>query len=309
MEQESKFEQLQQEYKSILLAKHHYEHLKRKIAEEKEKLIYLEDIVEQEYEDIQLIEKGSMRSIFHKVLGDKNNKQELARQDYLHAVLEYKECKKVIDLLEYEQGVLEKKINKETNIRTAISQTFLKEKNTILKKYPLTGMRLLALMSQRHEVLNQKKELQVTKSIAVKVQDLLLKMIDSLNKSKHSGKWNKANSMNRVQKNSYIDQAQNLSYEVKQVLLELEDDLVHLSIKLPIQSEKLDIFKSFNDIYYSHLISDWIVHSQIVQSLDYVETIANDINNIIEKLVVAIGKCVQKENDLREQKSRLILNL
>jgi len=94
---------------------------------------------------------------------------------------------------------------------------------------------------------------------------------------------------------TYVDQAHQLSYQAKQILQELQDEMEdiykHKDIK---RLNRMEDFEHFNELYHDRLISDWIVKNKIVSTLNYLKGTADTLTQIVETLKIQL-KMTEKE--------------
>ena len=102
-------------YQSMVMARQHLAKLKLRIEEERKACAVLLDLLNKEYEDIEALEKANVSRLFALVLKNQEEQMEIERQEYLHAAIKYREACKMLELLEFEQKVLEEKLLKEKN--------------------------------------------------------------------------------------------------------------------------------------------------------------------------------------------------
>jgi len=88
------------QYQSAEKINRHLDKLDRRLTAEGKELGKMALALDKENKDYEELEKLSIRSIFHKVLGSKEEQMEKEKQEYLQASLKYDEAKKAIELLE-----------------------------------------------------------------------------------------------------------------------------------------------------------------------------------------------------------------
>ncbi|HSH20978.1 MAG TPA: hypothetical protein VLA03_11020, partial [Draconibacterium sp.] len=78
--------------------------------ETKEKLAGLTNQLKKELKDVQQLEDGGIAALFYSILGNKVEKLDQERQEYLAAKLKYENCKNELEHLEFEIERLKSKI-------------------------------------------------------------------------------------------------------------------------------------------------------------------------------------------------------
>ncbi len=312
MESESQLEILLESYRSIVSAKDHLAKIIQRIDHAKVELSILDQVVENEYKDVLAFEKLSLRSIFNKTLGNKKEQYEREKEEYLQAILKYQECTNMINLLKYEQTVIQEKIKNEKAIHAQLDQLIEKHKSEIIQKHPAKGEVIFSIENSLNVSLDLRKKFNSAYISAKEAKRLVAKMISHLNDSKHNGNWGSeiANQAKLKQaKNDNMDKAQALSFKVKQILQKLNDDLDHINLPDAINKENLEPFKTFNDVYYSALISDWIVHSKIIKSISYLEAILENSETILKEIKFKNQYYSKRVEELIQQRNKLLLDL
>lgn len=311
MKNNSILEKLIEEYRSIILSKHHLEKLKDRLQLERNRLQELEAILDQKYNNLYQLEKLSLRALFYTMLQTKDEQFEIESQEYLHAVLQLKDCKKTIELLEFERKVLLSKVNKEKRVQDQLNHLFTEREEFISSKYASLKNQLIIANQKLDQELGYKREIYEALIVGLKARDVFTQMIALLVKAKDDVNWG-AELPNKEElrhaKNSYLDQAQELSYKAKQLLQELMDEMediyMHKSIR---RLNKFEEFKHFNDIYYDRLISDWMVQNRIVSTLNYLKGTMDSLKRIVETLKIQKKTTEKNIEYLNKRKDELIL--
>lgn len=310
MDRNYQLENLIAEYRSIMLAKSHLYRLKLRLQSEKTNLIKLEDILEKEYQDLERFKETSVRKLFHKILKSKEQQYEIEKQEYLHAVLQFKDCKNIIDLLDFERSVLEEKISKEKLIRQQVDSLVSQRNLMISEKYVGFKNLMIALSGQLDQKLAYKREIHEALIVGLKASDIFKRMIQLIKKAKTEGGWGMKNFHKVASEDglqTYIDQAHQLSHRAKPILQELQDELEdvykHKNIK---RLNRMEDFQHFNELYHDRLISDWIVKNKIVSTLNYLRGTADTLTQIVETLKIQLKMTEKEIAYLQERKEKVI---
>jgi len=104
------------------LAESRLDFILNELNTKKQQLNDLEAKMLHEHGDVEELEKMSVKSVFRKILGDKEAQLEKERQEYLHAFMKYEEFKKTLDILEYEKGILQEKVANATDVSAQIKK-------------------------------------------------------------------------------------------------------------------------------------------------------------------------------------------
>ena len=275
MEQNPDLENLLAEYQGIIHAKKHLSNLNQRLEEEQMNLDDLNLLVEKEYQDVRKLRNLSLTSLFHNLLGNKEEQYEIEKQEYLHAVLKYKECEKTVDLLSYEQLVLQGKVEREQVVYQQLTSLLTERNQLIQQKYTKLKNQILEIHEQVDNKIAFKQEVQEALSVCQKAAKIIQEMTTKVIKAQRSEEWGNTSFTNsgesQFSKFTYIDQAQQLSYKLKPLFQQLEDELEDVyKLKSIKRINKVAELKHFNVIYYDYLISDWIIRRQINSTLNYI---------------------------------------
>lgn len=223
--------------------------------------------VDKEYADIQALENEPIIIVFGVVLGDREERFEKERQDYLQAVLEYGECKKVISVLEFEIDVLQRQQIKANIIMQDIERKILQFHPTETSSNVDAILRFKDLISNLRSIVKYRVEIDEALHVAEQIEKTLLQLNNKVVKVQKSKSWTQKQTYAEIQKQKHqIDIAQeDVIFARKQFLIlhsELNDvKKIHHHFK---QSQVLR--RGFNINYYTMLISDWVHDKNLLET-------------------------------------------
>ena len=296
-------------YQSMVMARQHLGKLSLRIEEERQACAELRELLEKEYEDIEALEKSNLPRLFSSMLKNDEEQMEIEKQEYLHAAIKYKEANQMLELLEFERKVLEEKLLKERAVKEELDAALRYRSRQISQEYPGLISELSSLDLRADQQMALVRELREAIIVGAKVLQLLQKMVEQLGKVREWGLWNSQDQQSARQE-AWIDQAQQLSYQIKQLLQEFEDELEDIykfqRIKGVYRFEELT---HFTDIYTNRLISDWIVRKKIQASLSNVQAVQDSITRIVQSLKQEVKQAEISIGYLQEQRVKVILGL
>ena len=312
MQQNADLEKLLADYQSIIHAKRHLAKLDQKLEEEQMNLDDLQLILEKEYQDVRKFEGLSLNSLFHTFLGNKEEQYEIEKQEYLHAVLKHNEYKKTVDLLSYEQDVLLEKVQREQEVYQQLTSLLTERNQLIQQKYAGLKNQIIEIHEQIDEKIGYQQEVQEALSVGQKAADLIQQMITQVVKARHKAEWGNANFVDpgdpQFSSYAYIDQAQQISYKVKQQFQKLENELEDVyKFKSVKRINKVAELKHFNEIYYDYLISDWIIRQKVTSTLNYLYGVRDTLQRIDQTLQAQLRATKQAIDYLKKRKQEIIL--
>jgi len=256
------------------------------------------------------LEELSVKGLFYKILGSKEEQIEKERQEYLQVSLKYDEAKKSLELLEYERNLLKGKADKLPELEKKLESLIKKREKSLIENNTDAGkqiLNLLLIIDTHREFIGN---VQQTQKTGEEVIDVLDKMIQHLRQAKDWGQWDMAGRQRGASymKHNQIDRARDLSYHARHLLVRFENDIKqiygHQQFNLNLD---FDSFSRFTDIFFDNLISDWIVQQKIQNALTNVSSVRDKIIRILKSMDAEIGKAEAKLADLEGQRKKLII--
>lgn len=283
--------------------------LKTKTKEAKQ----LKKKLDKENHDVEKLEKLSLSSMFHKILGDKEQQIEIERQEYLQAALLYNACVEEIEKLEYEFKVVNEKQENLSGLEGEL-KGLMKQKENLLKQsnstiaFKIIGIdkEVLQNGSIRNEVI---EAIQVGKE----TQQVLKNIHRDLSLTRQWGGGGNAYGRGRYssyQKRSYIDHARKNAYLANQLLRQFEKEIkdVYQNIQVNLSVDlKMDSFSGFLDAFFNNLITDWIVQQKIQKAIGGIQSVYNTVERYVNQLQQELPILDQNLVELRRAKEILIL--
>ncbi len=276
-----------EEYESLKNVESHILEIDQNLKSSFARLKELEKTLDKELDDIEKLEGISVKSLFYKTLGNKEDQMDKERQEYLAISLKYKEVKQSIELLEFERELLNKKLN---------SLPKLKDKLESLKKQreeEILNSPQISLRNEFQEIIRKldisimlNKELNEAIEEGEKAVKLLTVVISYLKKAGKWGKWERSRKKRSGDylKHQTIDKAlkslPKTQHQLNIFTRELKD-LGDNKIEF-----KLDLvqFNKFTDFFFDNLISDWIVQQRIKSTLNNIESTKSHVQKILLNL-------------------------
>ncbi len=299
-----------EEFKSLELAKNHLEKLEKRIKKNYAKLEKLSTILEKEYNDIEQLEKLSVRALFEKILGDKEAQLEQERQEYLQVALNYNECKKSIELLEFEKGILIKKLENYPETKSELHNLIRLREKSLSIEDKLAKQLINDINTEIDTTVAYKRELHEAIIIGLKIDKIFKKIISNLDKVVQWGQYTLDSPDVHIRKMTYINKAKENSYIVKQLLEEFEDELMDIydDKNIYIQSS-VKTFRHFIDSLFDNLISDWIILFKIQNSIYTIHQIKDKVVRILKSLQHELKQVEENFEMLLDKKNKIITEL
>ncbi len=293
--------------KQVQKVRAHFTQMKQQLKQELEDLALLEKQLKKEQRDVEKLEQTSLRSMFRKVLGDREQQLEKERQEYLAVSLKFNELSKSVDLLTYELEVLEKKLTNEEQLSRKVEVLMKKREEELMKMDPVIGRKLLGIhrdIDKKHIAL---KDVDEAIAMGTKAFQILQQMIVDLRKARNWGQYDMMSDRGVASfvKHRTIDNARNLATEARHYLMRFREELqdVYQDVQLTIHID-LGNFSRFTDIFFDNLISDWVVQQKIKKALNQVKQVTDEVAYALEMLQAEKPKIevdLEKLEQLREE--------
>lgn len=298
-----------QKIESLKVVESHVDEVKDQLSDAYNKLKSIDSKVQAELEDVVKLEKLTVKSLFYKTLGSKEQQLEKERQEYLEVLLKYKEYNKSIELMAYELALLEKKLTSLPSLKNDLKvlkkqrkeeiiksdDSMLKrELNAVLKKLELHA----ALSVELNEAYNEGQK--SLKTIQV--------VMDHLKKARQWGNWRGHQNKRRasILKHQAIDKAMKHLHVAQHHLNLFSRELKDLGENNIEFSLNMDHFGKFTDFFFDNLISDWIVQQRIKATLGNLESTKSHISRILMNLMKEVEQNKSRVMALEKQKDNIL---
>lgn len=281
-------QQHMEEFQRMLHAQKYLAVVQQKIATEQDRISMEEAVVEAEYRDVERLESLSVQALFGKVLGDKADRLEKERQEYLEAVLALKQSYKALELLQFEEQVLQEKTIAIPQ-KQALIKSLLKEQDHNLLDDP-QKMGWLRLFEAMERASKMAVDVQEAKEIGQSCQERAIFIIQLLQEAADLREWEKSRwdpdyAVEKTKVDQALDEFYRLYQELQTFELEVED--LQLNARLPTVST-IGLFEDSVSIYHNNLINDWVVKNRI-------SSILKVMNNLLERIKILYEAVLHKE--------------
>lgn len=300
-----------EEFHQINKVQKHFKSLEVQLEDAYNTMDKLGKLLDDKYGNFENMEGKSVKGLFYKVLGSKEEQTEKARQDYLDAALKYQEAKKEVDLLEFEKNLLKDKLEQRVGIEHKIKTLMQKRELELKRTDPKVASKLRAIATEQENLHRVRVDIREAIDAAEKAMANLQRMIMELKKASDWGQWDMYGGATNAsyKKHSHIDRARELSLTVKHNLIRFEEELsdVYETGKMELQFQ-LEPFNRFTDVFFDNLISDWIIQQKINNALNNVVSIHDKVKRYYNSLKNDFPRVEQDLNALEEERKQLIVN-
>jgi hypothetical protein len=297
------------EIKRIERIRQHQHYLFARIRQKRKELARTEQILKNEKRDVDILEHATVRSLFLSILGNRKSQLEFERQEFLVVALKYKELIKSLDILEYENKVLQDIIRKLPSLEDQLDKLVV-QKGTELKSINKILATRITIMDHKL-IKNSERIQQIDEAIAIgdEAGSILYRIHGNLAKIEvwgltdlyGSGKYSS------YKKKSYIDKARQQAIAANLALEEFEVEVkdVYKELKIANAFQK-ESFEDFLHVFYENLITDWIVRRKISSVLSSIQSVIDRLNGILEKLRTEKQKLASENISMQAEKREFI---
>lgn len=298
------------QHKQVQKVQSHFTQMNEQLKQELSDLASLEKQLKKEQRDVEKLENKSMRSMFRKILGDREQQLEKERQEYLTVSLKYNELTKSVDLLTYELEILQKKLGDEEQLANRVQVLMKKREKELMQYDPIIGKELMRIHKKMDQTQIVKKDIDEAAAVGSKALQILQRMIAELRKARNWGQYDMMGDRRSAAyvKHRSIDNARNMATQARHYLMRFREELqdVYQDVRLNFKMELGD-FNRFTDIFFDNLISDWIVQQKIKNALNQVNQVASQVNQVLKSLQDEKPKIDAELAELQELREKTIL--
>ncbi len=267
----------------------------------------MDNELNEELNDISKLEGLSTRAIFHKILGNKEQKLEKERQEYLELTLKVEEVQKNIDLLEYEVNLLEAKMGDKSKLEQQLVQLKNDRENEIIHSDPVLRQKMLSLSHELESKYQHKKELEEAAEEGKICINLLNQIINQLQKVRSWGgpPSNRRGQMQRMVRRDAIDRARNLSYQVRHHLNLFRQELSDVGLQLSGDIDERQ-FSDFTGFFFNNIITDWIMQQKLTQAMQSINVTRGEVGRLVNHIESQDMEIQAQINQLRQDRENIL---
>jgi hypothetical protein len=291
--------------------KRHYDNTLDELDSVLAKKDSIENQMIKELEDITNLEKLGMKSIFHKVLGNKEEQLEKERQEYLQVTLQHKEVLNAIEVVEFEKNVLEKKVFSIDDLANELEVLKQMRSKEILSVSSELRNKLVFIHKKKDDLKKYEIELQEAFSMGSQTTTSLEKVHAQLKNAKD---WGNRDMMSgggngryvKSMKHGAIDRAMNEISRTKLLLNSFNRELTEIGYSNQRLGLQVENIARFPGVIFDNLISDWIVQNKIKGVLSTVSNLMDDVHLIMQSIQKKIRQSSVDYDKFESEENRLL---
>ena len=278
-----------------------------KLAQQQELFESLEETLRQEKQDVEQLEKLSLKALFATVLGSKEEQIQKERQEVLVAEMQYHAAKRMLNALVTDRDHLKEQLSQLQHIEADYQNLLKQKEQMILSQGDKNATEILEMGNRLAQTRTEIREIEEAIQAGEAVRDGLDEVLTSLNSAGNWGTWDMLGGglISTVIKHDHMDTARDASDRVRAQLVTFQRELADLSLfeDLAIEIEPLE---RFADLWLDSLLFDWMVQSKIIRSREHAQSAFHQVEKVLQtletRLVVAKGAL----QDLKNRQTTLI---
>lgn len=289
-------------------AKKHYQLLNESLTTMRSELAAKSIQLSKEQDDIEELEKLSITSVFHKVLGNKEELLEKERQEYLVLAMKIKELKKSIELTEFEANVVKDKAMTSDQLVQKLEALKAKRLSEIINNNENTKDTILNVLHDIDDCNRYDAELKGAFAVGESCMQHAQMTMQKLQEAIKYGEWDMMGRNSADYSKRYaLDQAAKSAYNTQRNLQMYNKELLDVGISDTLLNINFDAFATFTDTFFDNLITDWIVQKKIKNSYSQVKIVAEKISTIQTFIANKISENTSKITELEALKNKIVL--
>ncbi|MEM9547427.1 MAG: hypothetical protein AAGA77_15720 [Bacteroidota bacterium] len=240
--------------------------------------------LQKEHQDLQKIEKTSTHILFSTILGNRQEQLEKERQEYLQAVMEYNSIAREIELMEYEQEVLSKKVKDTSELQKSLDYYLKVKEQRILYQNAEQAPKIKEINQELDRLQTFKREVQEARAVALVVEKVITKAFLKLKKVKNFQytKMKGVGKQSSYAKKTYIDDALKDISEINFYLGKLDKELSDIYTQYSFFS--IYKYEDFVHSFYDFLIGDWILQNKLKNAIQCLQSASDETKEILGRI-------------------------
>ena len=266
------------------------------LAAQRQRLAQLEAQLRKEERDVKALEGISLANLFRTVLGDKEQRLDKERQEFVRAKLRYDAAQSAVARLEEEVAQLRAAIRRLPELQADYQELLREKEQALAQRGGAEHAAIFELSSRLAELRSRQKELREAIAAGKDVQGRTESMLRSLDSAAGWGVWDMIGGgfLSTMVKHSHIDDARQLAHDAQQSFRVFARELRDVNLQLDLNIE-ISGFLRFADYFFDGLIADWTVQSRINKALDEIKKQQRSVTAVMQRL----------ETDLRTVEKQL----
>ncbi|HSF88114.1 MAG TPA: hypothetical protein VLA46_01790 [Saprospiraceae bacterium] len=301
-----------QELEQIRKVREHTAQLRERLAAEEKALLVMETTLAKEQRDVESLESEGLTTMFRKFLGDREEKLEKEREEYLRASLRFNELFKSVELIRFELDLLSKKEQAEETVARRVETLIAYREKELLDLDPKVVLVLKGINQQADKLHKYSVQVEEAHAAGIRALELVRACEHNLIEAQLMGQrdmWGSKYHGTGHRKHDAIDRARDLAYRSRHELIRFGNELqdVFKGMQLDVNMT-IEDFGRFTDVFFDNLITDYLIQQKISKSLVNVNGTRQRLDHIMLNLDSERGVIREKLEKLEEERKRVVVS-
>lgn len=280
-------------------------------AELEQKVTELGKVKQEEQEDVDRLQKGSLAVFFYKATGKIDEKLSKEQAEAYAAAVKYAAAERELEGVNYDIAECRRRLSELQWIEREYQRMIEEKAKQIKAENGPVVEQILQLERQIFFLQNQKKEIDEAINAGQAARSISQKILGDLQSAKDWGTWDMigggliTDMMKYDKLNSAQSNVQDLQTALRNFRTELAD--VKEGISADIHLEIGD-FLHFADYFFDGLFTDWMVYDRISESKTRAENTCRQIETVLEKLHILLDENAEEQERLAEELEEKIVS-
>jgi hypothetical protein len=300
------------ELEQIRKVRQHVLQLNERLREEEKSLAVMEIMLDKEQKDVELLEREGLHAMFRKFLGDREERLEKEREEYLRASLRFNELFKSVELIRFELDLLIKKEQNLERVQGEVEILIRQREEELMKGNQAESEELRGLFQHADKQQKFFNEIEEAMNAGKQAYKFVMQAEEYLREAQRLGQrdmWGGGYHGIGQRKHDSIDKAREMVYKSRHYLIAFANELRDVFNNSPIHFDiNIEEFSTFGDVFFDNLISDWMVQQKINKSLVSVSTTRQHVERILNQLDEEMVVVKKNLDMIEEQRRKIIIN-
>ena len=301
-----------QELETIRKVSEHTAQLRKRLAAEEKALLVMETTLAKEQRDVETLEREGLTSMFRKFIGDREEKLEKEREEYLRASLRFNELFKSVELIRFELDLLSKKEQSQDSVARRVETLIAYREKELLDLDPQVALVLKGINQQADKLHKYSVEVEEAHAAGKRALELVRGCEQNLIEAQLMGQrdmWGSKYHGTGHRKHDAIDRARDLAYRSRHELIRFGNELqdVFKGMQLDVNMT-IEDFGRFTDVFFDNLITDYLIQQKISKSLVNVNGTRQRLDYIMLSVDSERGVIREKLERLEEERKKVVVS-
>ena len=302
-----------QELEQLRKVQEHTAQLQVRLRAEEKDLEVMEKMLAKEQMDVEALEREGLTTMFHKFLGDREQKLDKEREEYLRASLRFNELHKSVQLIRFELDLLLKKEQNLETVERRIATLIAFREEELMKLDPAVTLVLQGINAQVDKLHRYEAEVEEAIAAGTAALEFVRGAEHYLNEAQIMGQrdmWGSRRYGYGIgqMKHEAIDHARNMAYQSKQALIRFGHEVRDVFKDTPLQfNMEIEEFGRFADVFFDNIITDYLVQSKISKSLNTVSGTRMQVDSIMASLNNERNIIREKLDKLEMERKKVVI--